>query len=106
LALTLHKIRFALHGAPTSKGREGPPYSFTLNVSVAIVLCLSLEFVDARDSEWEDIEYNMEEIDSMIANAYPQTHGTKFCVCYLLVDMVPVCTTPWVGNEKALCLSV
>ena len=45
-AKTLHKIRFALHGAPTSKGREGPPYSFTLNVSVAIVLCLSLEFVD------------------------------------------------------------
>ena len=67
--------------------REGP-YSFTLNVSVA-----SLEFVDARDSEWEDIEYNLEEIDSMIANAYPQTHGTKFCVCYLLVSS---CTTPWV----------
>jgi len=69
-AKTLHKIRFALHAAPTSKGREGPPYSFTLNVSVAIVLCLSLEFVDARDSEWDDsIEYDLEEIDRLVACA-------------------------------------
>ena len=44
--------------------REGP-YSFTLNVSVA-----SLEFVDARDSEWDDsIEYDLEEIDRLIACA-------------------------------------
>jgi len=28
----------------------------------------------------------MEEIDRMIANAYPQAHGTKFCVCYLLIS--------------------
>ena len=33
------------------------------------------------DSEWEDIDYDMNEIDKMVANAYPQAHGT---LCYLL----------------------
>ena len=49
---------------------------------------LSLGFVDAQpaaDSEWEDIDYNMDEIDCMIANAYPQAYGTLcqiFCLSH------------------------
>jgi len=54
----------------------------------SLVFIRSLGFVDAQpaaDSEWEDIDYNMDEIDCMIANAYPQAHGT-LCQIFCLSD--------------------
>ena len=47
------------------------------------------------DSEWEDIDYDTDEIDKMVANAYPQVHGTKFCVLLTYVGMVSVRTMLW-----------
>ena len=60
------------------------PYNWTL----------SLGFVDVADSEWEDIDYDMNEIDKMVANAYPQAHGTLCCLL-TYVGMVSVCTMLW-----------
>ena len=46
------------------------------------------------DSEWEDIDYDMNEIDKMVANAYPQAHGTLCCLL-TYVGMVFVRTMLW-----------